>query len=184
MKRWIRSLVLCGSLVGLALAPLSEAEAALNAYLKLEGERQGKIKGGVKDPGREGAIKVIGMSHELVSPRDPASGLPTGKRQHKPFVITKQLDRSSPLLYAAWSSNELIKSFVLDVYLPGAKGAETRAYTVTLTNASIASIQLVTDADGNPRHVVSFTYQKIEWVWNDGGLVAEDDWQAPTAKSK
>ncbi|MEO5942125.1 MAG: hypothetical protein ABIP30_06075 [Ferruginibacter sp.] len=30
--------------------------------------------------------------NEIVSPRDPASGLPTGKRMHKPFVITKELD--------------------------------------------------------------------------------------------
>ncbi len=29
----------------------------------------------------------------IVSPRDSASGLPTGKRMHKPFVITKELDR-------------------------------------------------------------------------------------------
>jgi hypothetical protein len=29
-----------------------------------------------------------GTTHEIVSPRDAASGLPTGKRQHKPFVIT------------------------------------------------------------------------------------------------
>lgn len=34
----------------------------------------------------------------VVSPRDAASGLPTGKRQHKPMVITKELDKSSPLL--------------------------------------------------------------------------------------
>jgi hypothetical protein len=26
-------------------------------------------------------------SHDIVSPRDAASGLPTGKRSHKPFVI-------------------------------------------------------------------------------------------------
>jgi hypothetical protein len=32
----------------------------------------------------------------LASPRDPASGLPTGKRMHKPFVITKYIDKSSP----------------------------------------------------------------------------------------
>jgi Type VI secretion system effector, Hcp len=34
----------------------------------------------------------------VVSPRDAASGLPTGKRQHKPMVITKELDKSSPVL--------------------------------------------------------------------------------------
>ena len=41
---------------------------------------------------------VINFEQEIVSPRDAASGLPTGKRQHKPFVITKELDKSSPVL--------------------------------------------------------------------------------------
>jgi len=40
----------------------------------------------------------IAFEQEIVSPRDAASGLPTGKRQHKPFVITKELDKSSPVL--------------------------------------------------------------------------------------
>jgi hypothetical protein len=35
---------------------------------------------------------------EVVSPRDAASGLPTGKRQHKPMTITKELDKSTPKL--------------------------------------------------------------------------------------
>ena len=39
---------------------------------------------------------VISFEQEIVSPRDAASGLPTGRRMHKPFVITKELDRSSP----------------------------------------------------------------------------------------
>ena len=34
----------------------------------------------------------------VISPRDAASGLPTGKRMHKPFVITKELDKASPML--------------------------------------------------------------------------------------
>jgi len=39
---------------------------------------------------------TISFEQEIVSPRDAASGLPTGKRMHKPFVITKELDRSLP----------------------------------------------------------------------------------------
>ncbi|HZF48038.1 MAG TPA: type VI secretion system tube protein Hcp, partial [Polyangiaceae bacterium] len=57
---------------------------ALNAYLKLKGQTQGEIKGSVTQKGREGKIMVIAVSHEIMSPRDPASGLPTGKRMHKP----------------------------------------------------------------------------------------------------
>lgn len=30
---------------------------------------------------------VSGGAHVIVSPRDAASGLPTGKRMHKPFVV-------------------------------------------------------------------------------------------------
>ena len=37
----------------------------------------------------------ITFEQEVVSPRDAASGLPSGKRQHKPFTITKELDPSS-----------------------------------------------------------------------------------------
>jgi len=72
---------------------------ALNAYMKITGETQGDIVGSVTQSGREDSIMVIGTTHEVVSPRDAASGLPTGKRQHKPFTITKEVDKSSPLLY-------------------------------------------------------------------------------------
>ncbi len=41
------------------------------------------------------SVSSADNSVSIVSPRDPASGLPTGKRMHKPFVITKELDKSS-----------------------------------------------------------------------------------------
>jgi hypothetical protein len=39
---------------------------------------------------------TIDFDQEITSPRDAASGLPTGKRMHKPFTITKELDKSAP----------------------------------------------------------------------------------------
>jgi hypothetical protein len=45
----------------------------------------------------EGHFTVLGNRLQIA--RDPASGLPTGKRMHKPFVITKELDKSTPLLF-------------------------------------------------------------------------------------
>jgi type VI protein secretion system component Hcp len=50
------------------------------------------------------------VSEAIISPRDAASGLPTGKRMHKPFVITKEIDRSSPLLLNALNSHEVLPS--------------------------------------------------------------------------
>jgi hypothetical protein len=35
---------------------------------------------------------IAGGTHTITSPRDPASGLPTGKRQHKPFTFLADLD--------------------------------------------------------------------------------------------
>ncbi len=177
MKRWIRSLLVAGCMSCVALAPLSQAEAALNAYLKLKGQKAGEIKGSVTQKGREGAIMVIAVSHEIVSPRDAASGLPTGKRMHKPFVITKEIDKSTPVLYRALASNENLSSAEF-TFVDTVKGVETPVYTVKLTNANIASIRLIEGADGKLVQEVTFTYQKIEWTWIPDGIIAMDDWEA------
>ncbi len=42
----------------------------------------------------------VSLSHSVVSPRDSASGLATGKRMHKPMILTKRLDKSSPQLFS------------------------------------------------------------------------------------
>ena len=73
---------------------------ALSAYLSLTGTHFGPIEGSVTAEGREGTIEVFAMSHKIVSPRDPTSGRPTGKRLHKPYTITKPIDRASPLLHS------------------------------------------------------------------------------------
>jgi len=159
---------------------------ALNAYCKIKGQKQGEIKGSVTQKGRENTIMVIAVTHDVISPRDPASGLPTGKRQHKPFVMTKELDRSTPLLYNVLTNNENLSSVELQFWRPSASGAEQQHYTVKLTNANIASIRFVQLNNKNPEltryaeyEEVAFTYQKIEWTWKDGGITADDDWEAP-----
>ena len=164
---------------------------ALNAYLRLKGQKQGEIKGSVTQKGRENSIMVIAVSHEIISPRDPASGLPTGKRMHKPFVVTKELDKSSPLLYNCLVNNENITEWKIDHYTPQVKaqqgvGTEVNHYTVRLINANIASINFRMPNNRNPELMkyaeyeeVSFTYQKIIWTWNEGGITAEDDWESP-----
>jgi type VI secretion system secreted protein Hcp len=166
---------------------------ALNAYLKLKGQKQGEIKGSVTQKGREGKIMVIAVSHEIVSPRDAASGLPTGKRMHKPFIITKELDKSSPLLYNSLVTNENIPEWELQFWTPqlkaaGGTGTEVQHYTIKLVNANIASIDFRMDNNKHPDLMkfaeyeqVAFTYQKIMWTWNDGGITAEDDWESPVA---
>ena len=162
---------------------------ALNAYLRLKGQKSGDIKGSVTQKGRENSIMVIAVSHSMTSPRDMASGLTTGKRQHQPLVITKELDKSSVLLWNMLVTNENISSFELQFWAPSTGGAgvgsEVQNYKVKLTNASIVRIDFHMLNNKNPDlakfaeyEEIAFNYQKIEWTWNDGGITAGDDWEA------
>lgn len=161
---------------------------ALNAYLRLKGETQGDIKGSVTQKGREDSIMVIAAHHGVTSPRDAASGLPTGKRMHSPFVITKEVDKSSPLLYNVLCNNENLTSWELQFWQPSPSGKERQHYTIQLTNASIAAIHFTMPNNKHPESMriteyeeVAFTYQKIDWTWVDGGITSEDDWEAPVS---
>ena len=123
---------------------------------------------------KQGTIRPItlqAVSHEIISPRDAASGLPTGKRQHKPITITKELDKSSPLLLNALVTNENLSSVTITL-----NGGGKPVATIKLTNASIAGY----DEHGTTE-TWSFTYQKIMWTWLDGGITAQDDWEAPVS---
>lgn len=159
---------------------------ALDAYMWLKGSTQGTIEGSVTRPGREGSIKVIAVNHEVISPTDPASGLPTGKRRHTPFTITKEVDRSSPLLMNALVSNEQIDELSVEFWRPSVTGKEEQFYTIELSNARIADIrfemlnnQYPENAQHEIREHVSFTYQRITWTYTDGGITSTDDWEAP-----
>ena len=159
---------------------------ALNSYLRLTGETQGEIQGEVTQAGREGTMEIYGWSHEVTSPRDAASGLPTGKRQHKPLTITKPVGKSSPLLMKALVDNENITEWELRCWRPSRTGAEEQYFTITLINAHIVGIRqemLNNKYPENQKHEVrehvSFTYQKIIWTFTDGGITAEDDWETP-----
>jgi type VI secretion system secreted protein Hcp len=159
---------------------------ALNAYLRLKGQKTGDIKGSVTQKGREDTIMVIAVNHSVVSPRDPASGLPTGKRQHKPYVITKELDKASPVLFNALCTNENLPEWKLEFWSPSGSGKEVQHFTVKLTNANIASIDFRMLNNKHPENMqlkeyeeIAFTYQTIEWTWMDGGITASDDWESP-----
>ena len=141
-------------------------------------------------PGKEDSISVISISHELVSPRDPATGLPTGKRQHKPLAIVKLIDRSTPLLYRALVTNEKMTTFNLAFYVTPPGGQEVKQFTIDLVNANIFFINQVNqNSNSTPELMkfaeyeeVSFTYQKIIWTWSNGINVlstSQDDWVSP-----
>jgi len=159
---------------------------ALNAYLTLKGQKQGAINGSVTQKGRENSILVHSFSNEILSLRDASSGLPTGKRQHKPVFILKEVDKASPRLWSALVDNENLVEWQLNFWSPTPAGIEKETYRIDLTNASIASIREYMPDNEDPAKAnlplleeISFVYQKIQWTWIDGGITAMDDWEAP-----
>ena len=161
---------------------------AYSAYLTLAGQKQGPINGSVTQKGRENSILVHGFDVQVSSPRDPTSGLPTGKRVHSPIVIVKEIDRASPLLWNALVNNENLTTWVLRVWAPTVTGVESQIYTITLTNANIASMDESMADNAIPanatlplREQITFTYQKITWTWMEGGITASDDWTSPVS---
>jgi type VI secretion system secreted protein Hcp len=164
------------------------------AYLTLKGQKQGVINGGVTQKDHENSILVHSFSNEILSPRDPTSGLVTGKRQHNPITILKEIDKSSPLLWNALVTNENLVSWELQFWVAapvptgGAVGVEKMIYKIDLTNANIASINeyMVDNTDATKTNLplleeITFTYQKIQWTWTDPATTATDDWSSPVS---
>ena len=167
----------------LSLTPLS-ASAALDGYLRITSQNQGEIKGSVILAGREDSMEVIEFTHSVNSPRDAASGLPTGKRQHRPIRIVKPVDKASPLLMNAFIRNEVLTTVRIDFWRPSTTGQEYQYYTVELVNAQIAGISQFNSSDQEfitlrARETISLVYDQIIWTWQDGGVTAEDSWIAP-----
>jgi type VI secretion system secreted protein Hcp len=171
----VAAVAVCAAAVMIMSRPVngaaqSDPRRPVLATLTIEGQRQGTIAD------QTSPIRPVAYSHGIVSPRDAASGLATGRRQHKPLVIVKELDKASPLLMKAMVTDENLKSVVLTYTI----GPTT--YRVRLTNASIADIQQDSQSTLVPRETISFTYQKIEWTYmsTDGtNITAMDDWEAP-----
>jgi len=155
------------------------------AHLELQGEKQGKIEGTCDMSGREGTILIYGMDQKIHMPRDPQSGLPSGKRVHGPMTLVKEFDKASPKLYQALCTGEHLK-VNLKWYKIDKQGKEKHYFTHALEDAIVVSIKpympIAFLKEHEPyRHMeeVSFTYSKIKWTWEDDGIEAEDQWSAP-----
>ena len=89
------------------------------------------------------------MSTPTNSPRDAATGLPTGKRQHRAMSAVKPVDKASPLLMraaASWAGCEVGARYP-HIVVGNGEGGEYKLHNVEVAKCA--------------REHVSFTYQKI-----------------------
>lgn len=133
-------------------------------YVQVVGANQDAIAGASTSRGHEGWILGTGFDYEVRAPRDAASGLASGKRQHGPVVLTAPWSSASLQLFQALVTNEVLRSVTFE--FPGLRpdGVELIAQRVTLANASISDLRRTSDptlANHTPIERIAFTFQRI-----------------------
>ena len=148
------------------------------AYIaSIKGQKQGQIKGEVVQRGREQWFQLYSYRHEIISPRDSASGLPTGKRQHKPIVITRRAGTGSASFMNLLTTNENITELKIMFFQVKPGGVEESYQTVSLLNANLAGFRQFDMPGVGLMEELSFTYQKIT-VTSGGNIISEDEWSS------
>lgn len=165
----------------------------INAYMSVEGAKQGNISGGANTSDSMGnkyqsdhsdEVTVIAFDHHLFIPRDPQSGQPVGRRVHGPLVIRKRFDKASPMLYQALCTGERLTTVEIKWYRTTMEGTQEHYFTHKLEDALIVDIKgnmvLTTDVSQDYRdheEEIWMTYRKIEWTHEVAGTSGSDDWR-------
>ncbi|MGZ8702107.1 MAG: type VI secretion system tube protein Hcp [Gaiellaceae bacterium] len=119
------------------------------------------------------SMPIVGFAAGVSSPRDPASGLPTGKRQHKPATIRRAIDSWDPAVLTKVAQGSVIPSLTVELQRPDANGVMQTYATYTYTNAVPSSVEDSGAAGAVATQELRFSFQKVELKM--GGNTATDD---------
>lgn len=135
-----------------------------------------KVQGESTQFPKDGAIELSSVSFGLTSPTDPQTGAATGRRTYSPILITKRVDKCSPLLMKALCMNEKVKG-VIKFYRPPVDGkkASEHFYTVEFDEGRVESVSQIGSAM-IPTETVSFQFRMITCTFEKGGVTHSDDW--------
>lgn len=167
-------------LLGLVLSSQRASTAAV--WLRLDG-----IGPVTTQPGAVSQIEVLAFNHEVAKEIDPATGQATGKRTHAPLRVVIPHSRTLPQLMNVLVANETIAKGELLFWEATAPGAiETKVMEYRLAGLKIESVRpwMPNTRDAEARGMgaaveVAFTYQKIEWFWLAGNILAADEPASP-----
>ncbi len=153
-------------------APLLQSDDSSGAisiflFLMIDGvEIQGEST--IVSMDRENSIQIDSFNQEMARE--------SGKIEHKHIVFTKAIDKSSPLLFKALSSDESVDSAEFRFFRSSlSSGAEEHFYTIKIENGKVESAITFTDST-YPFYCeeVSFSFQDITWTDEIGGATHMD----------
>ena len=153
------------------------------AYLTINGETQGLISSGCNTQDSMGnkcqsshvdEITVLSTDYSMV--KYPGGG----GQSSAPIVITKCIDKASPLLATAFARQERMDCSI-KFYRTNERGGNENFYTIELTKALIRSCQFsqphtTLAHDEDMYESISFNYKEIAWNHNIAGTMGYDSW--------
>jgi type VI secretion system secreted protein Hcp len=119
---------------------------------------------------------------EVISPRDAASGMASGRRQHKPITLSAGVDKSTPVLYKSVSDTKISTEGTVSRSSGGGMGTgKVSMQDMTITRSCGGQTTTIPIIDGvgiipTADCPDGLGYAKITWTWQDGGVSNEDDW--------
>jgi type VI secretion system secreted protein Hcp len=167
LKKSLRRLGVWVVVAAIYSIPIVGIYGAVDMFLKIDG-----IDGESLASGHEKWIELNsfswGVSQAVGDPTGPG-GLASTRSAHKDILMTKTLDKSSPLLFLSCCQGKLIPTVSMEVTKPTAQGTNTYL-TITLTDVFVSSVQPAGTAamegaasSDRPSESVSFNYGKIEY---------------------
>jgi len=151
----------------------------IEIFIAVEGTKQGKFKGESPVMAFKDQSRVLKFNYGVVSPRDVSTGQASGKRQHKPIVITREPGAASPQFFKALVTNEVLKQVVIK-FLRGDvnTGVSEVQQIITLTNPIISDFRQYVGDEGRWLEDVAFVFQQIQIENKPGKTMAVDSWLA------
>lgn len=130
-------------------------------FLKIDGTRQGPIKGEAADAGHKDEIDVLGWTWGMEG--NLIHGQATAKTSVRELKITKRVDKATTGLMSALRSNEVLKKAILTVRKAGGT-TPVEYYTITLEKGRITSLMQRSGDETDPAALneeVSIAFSKI-----------------------
>lgn len=156
---------------------------ANHGYMTITGKSQGLISGGCStqdsignkcQSGHTDEIMVLSYSHNMVNIGN------INKPTHGPIVITKNVDKSSPLLAQALSSREEIDC-TISFYRVSSFGMQEKFYSVSIKGGVVADLTLemphaILQHDSEPQEHMAIRYREITWTHHAAGTSGYSTW--------
>lgn len=160
---------------------------ANHSYMTISGKKQSLISAGCSSQdsignkcqaGHEDEIMVLAYSHNMVAGNDGSTS--GGRGKHMPVVLTKNIDKSTPLLANALHEGEEIECKI-NFYRTSSSGHQEKYFTVMLGGGRIANLSVQVPhtihlGDAQPQELMAIRYREISWVHHKASTSAYSSW--------